>query len=310
MSLEDSSRQAEIGARVARQYFNRAVWIDYDIDIVATRAQLFERLGAKLRPPAFDRTGTLGDIADDLRNIGNLDDLLPHVCAALVKTRVPQPTLDNFSGDGFDLWSHHYDRFGNPGMAQRFRSLRKIFNGLIDSGLPDIDVRVLDHGVCGGLLQLAASTYYYRLHAGALRASEPRPPVVQRILEAGDWSPVFWWTGIVWGTAAAALHNVQQMSAAEKLAPDWPGTLRLSDDPLAHLGILVDIIQEWNRYSVFKALAREPIQGIEVELGTKAGKIFLRFKEPNAFKRAEKVRKELNQALADWSDLLEVQPEK
>jgi hypothetical protein len=81
----------------------------------------------------------------------------------------------------------------------------------------------------------------------------------------------------------------------------------LSDDPLAYLGILVDIVQEWNRYSVFKEPDREPIQGIEVELGAKAGKVFLRFKEPNAVKRAEKVRKELDQALANWSDLLEVQ---
>ena len=36
----------------------------------------------------------------------------------------------------------------------------------------------------------------------------------------------------------------------------------LADDPLAlYLGILVDIIQEWNWYSVFKDFDREPIPG-------------------------------------------------
>jgi hypothetical protein len=192
-------------------------------------------------------------------------------------------------------------------MARRFRSLRKVFDGLIDSGLPGADVRLLDHGVCGGLLQLLASTYYYRLQAGARLPSSADSRLAQRIRN-GDWSPAFWWTGIVWGTAAAGLHNIQQMSAAEKLDPAWPGRLRLTDDPLAYLGILVDIVQEWDRYSVFKKLVSEPIQGIEVELGTKGGKVFLRFKEPNATNRAKRVRKELDQALAGWRGLLEVQP--
>lgn len=307
MSFEESSKQAEIGARVARNYFNRAVWTDYEIDLAATRSQLFEHLGTKLRPPPFNRTNTLGDIADELRTIGNLDGLLPHVSAELGGISVPYPVIADFSGDAFDLWSHYYEQFGSAEMAKRFKSLRKIFNGLIDIGLPGINVRVLDHGVCGGLLQLGAATYYYRLRAAALGCKVPRPLLAQRVLESGDWSPAFWWTAIVWGTAATALHNVQQMSAAATLDPDWPGKLRLSDDPLAYLGILVDVIQEWNRYSVFKALDREPIQGIEVELGAKAGQILLRFREPNAVQRAEKVRKELDQALENWGDLLEVQ---
>jgi hypothetical protein len=56
-------------------------------------------------------------------------------------------------------------------------------------------------------------------------------------------------------------------------------------------------MQEWNRYSVFKSLGREPIQGIEVELGFERDKIILVFKEPNAAKRAQKVRDGLNESL-------------
>jgi hypothetical protein len=311
MSFEDSSKQAEIGARVARQHFSRAIWLDYKMDIAAERTRLFGRLGAKLCPPAFERIGTLADIADELRTIGHLDELLPHVCAELDKFGVTaKPDLQDFSADGFQLWAHHYAQFGNPAMEQRTQSLRKVFNGMIDVGLPKINVRVLDHGVCGGLLQLAASTYYYRLRAAALGVTGSPPAVVQKILDGGAWSPAFWWTGIVWATAAVGLHNVQQMSSAAKLDRDWPGKLSLSDDPLAYLGILVDIIQEWNRYSVFKALDREPIQGIEVELGTLNGKVVLCFKEPNAAGRSKKVIEELDGALKGWRDLLEVQPDK
>ncbi len=311
MSFDDSSKQAEIGAHVARQHFTRAIWLDYKMDIAAERTRLFESVGAKLCPPAFDRIGTLGDIADELRTIGHLDELFPHVCLELDKFGVTaKPDLKDFSEDGFQLWAHHYAQFGNSAMEKRIQSLRRVFNSMIDIGIPNVNVRVLDHGVCGGLLQLAASTYYYRLRAAALGVADPRPAVVQKILDGGPWSPAFWWTGIVWATAAVGLHNVQQIGAAAKLDPDWPGKLSLSDDPLAYLGIMVDIIQEWNRYSIFKALDREPIQGIEVELGVQRGKVVLCFKEPNAADRSRKVIKELDVALEGWRDLLKVQPDK
>ena len=301
----DSNTQAQHGARVAEEYFNRSVLQDYDTN----RGALTKELGEELVPPAFAAIDTLGKISSELQNIGNLNQLLEQVAVALDNTSVPKPIPADYSENGFDLWSKYYDCFDNRRMALRFRSLRKVFDGLIDSGLPKKNVRLLDHGVCGGLLQLLASTYYYRLHAGARSPRSAGSQLAQRI-RANDWSPEFWWTGIVWGTAAACLHNIQQISASKQLHAKWPGKLRLSDDPLAYLGILVDIIQEWNRYSVFKKLDTEPIQGIEVELGSKSGKVLLRFKEPDAVKRAKKVRQELDQALAGWRDLLEVQPQK
>jgi hypothetical protein len=300
-----SNEQAQHGAKKAREYFNRSVLQDYQTN----RPTLVKELGEELAPPAFADIDTLGKISSELQFIGNLKQLLEQVAGAFDKTSVPKPNPADYSNDGFDLWIQYYDCFDNRRMARRFRSLRRVFDKLIDSGLPEKDVCLLDHGVCGGLLQLLASTYYYRLHAGARLASRAGSQVAQRI-RALDWSPAFWWSGIVWGTAAAGLHNIQQMSAAKKLDDNWPGKLRLSDDPLAYLGILVDIIQEWNRYSVFKKLDSEPIQGIEVELGSESGKIFLRFKEPDAVKRAKKVRGELDQALAGWRDLLEIQQER
>jgi hypothetical protein len=309
MDFETSSKQAEIGARVAGEYFSRMVWLDYGIDLAIMRDRLFESLGSELRPAAFENTNTLGNIADQLRTIGNLDCLLAATGAELDRVGFlsdRKPQLDDFSGEGFELWAHHYERFDSPDMAKRIRSTRKVFNGLIDRGLPDVNVCLLDHGVCGGLLQLSASTYYYRLRAKSLDVPEPRPRFVQRIIDAGEWSPAFWWTGIVWGTAAVGIHNVQQISSAKRLDPDWPGLLPLTEDPLAYLGILVDIIQEWNRYSVFKDLDREPIQGIEVKLGAERGKVLVQFLEPNASSRAAKLEKDLDKTLDGWRELVEV----
>jgi hypothetical protein len=306
MDFDTSSKQPEIGARVAREYFNRTIWLEYDIDLAAMQDQLFESLGTKLRPPAFDKTDTLGNIADELRTVGNLDRLVPAVGADLNKAGLVadrKPELADLSADGFELWAHHYERFGSPTMAKRIRSMRKVFNGLIDRGLPKSNICLLDHGVCGGLLQLAASTYYYRLRAKSLEIREPRPRFVQRIVDVGPWSPAFWWTGIVWGTAAVGVHNIQQISSAKQLDPDWPGLLPLTEDPLAYLGILVDIIQEWNRYSVFKDLDREPIQGIEVKLGAQRDKIFVQFLEPKA---TAKLEEDLDKALSGWRDLVEL----
>jgi hypothetical protein len=104
------------------------------------------------------------------------------------------------------------------------------------------------------------------------------------------------------------LHNIQQMSDANKLDASWPGRLSLDEDPLAYLGVLVDVLEEWDRYSVFKALDAEPIQGTEVELGAPADKVVLRFVGPQGPKRANKLRANLNEALDGWTMLLDAEP--
>jgi hypothetical protein len=108
----------------------------------------------------------------------------------------------------------------------------------------------------------------------------------------------------VWGTAAIGVHNVQQIASVE-LDASWPGPLQLVEDPLTYLGVLVDIMQEWNRYSVFKSLDQEPIQGIEVRLGNSGGKVIIEFTGPNGAFHRDKVKDALA-ALSDSHDLVEV----
>jgi hypothetical protein len=315
LGFRESTEQAAIGVRAARDYFHRQIWTDCNLDVPYLRSSLFSILGESLIPPPFENCDTLGEIAGQLQFVGtDVSTLGESVCKELDSLGISpthQPVFDEFSTDAFELWAHHYKRFECPGMAQRILSMRNVFNGLIDDGLPGVDLRLLDHGVCSGLLLIMASTYYYRVYVQA-KKHEATSALAKRFVGEDPRnqpaSPAFWWTGIVWATAATALHNIQQMSDANKLDPGWPGQLDLDDDPIAYLGVLVDILEEWDRYSVFKALDAEPIQGTEVELGSTVDKIVLRFLGPHGRKRANKLRGKLNDALNGWTVLLDVEP--
>jgi hypothetical protein len=307
LGFRDSSEQAAIGAKVARRYFNRTIWIGYDLELTAAQSELIEEVGPDLKPPRFENMTSLAGIADELRWLGRLSHL-SNAIEADCGDVVSRPRLETIFPDSFELWTHHYERFRQRKMARRMKSVRKVFNALIDQGMPRIGIRLLDHGVCSGLLQLLASTYYYRLYA-ATQAVGPTSSrlSVSRFLSVCSWSPRFWWTGIVWATAATAMHNVQQMSDAMNLDPEWPGTLHLMEEPLAFLGILVDLAEEWDRYSVFKTLDREPTQSCEVELGKERDKVRLRFVGERSRKLAGQLRRELGKSLSGWQKVVRVE---
>jgi hypothetical protein len=120
------------------------------------------------------------------------------------------------------------------------------------------------------------------------------------------YAPGLWWVGLVWATAATSLHNVSQLNCP------WPGCeeelepLKLDEDPLTFLGILVDIVQEWDRNNVFKetVITRHlPIQGTDIEIAARHGRIELNYGDSA---RSQNIEKDLNQSLYDWEDVLKI----
>src|SRR4051794_23359088 len=98
----------------------------------------------------------------------------------------------------------------NRGAANR--SLRPVRKG----SPPEIP-RHLDHGVCGGLLLLKYSTWWFKtfftpppLRPTAGSVQKMVKNKIEAAKEGKSYYVAPWWTSVVWATAAVALHNVQQ----------------------------------------------------------------------------------------------------
>jgi hypothetical protein len=83
--------------------------------------------------------------------------------------------------------------------------------------------------------------------------------------------------------------------------------LQLDEDPLAYLGILVDCIQEWDRYTVSRESVIAgvlPLQGADVKLANEGERIQIDYSDPD---RAAKVCKDLDNSLSDeWKQILDI----
>lgn len=117
---------------------------------------------------------------------------------------------------------------------------------------------------------------------------------------------VFWWTAAVWGSAACALHNVLQIpetvERVDKLQPadgTRLGGLTFDEDPLTALGLVVDIVQEWDRFDVDPSGVLSgvlPIEGRDVDCSLPAaGGLVLNFTK--ALKEKKKKKESMERAL-------------
>lgn len=305
------NEHAAIGLRTANEYFQFFFWKHMRIDAADDRSVVLdEAQGLPKAPPDPSMT----EIATYLRTLDlDMKPLYAQVEKKVAKELLPEAA---FSADAFELWKAHYQAAQVPSMAHRIACLEEAYIEHATRELPGTGVRVLDHGTCSGLLQLKIATFFYRLFASLTArhndasTSKVAKSTIQKLLtrEAGLDHPFdfqYWWCGIVWATAACAVHNMQQQN-------NWPpaykpAKLALDDDPLAYLGILVDSIQDWDRYTVFHSRTKVPIQGIDVKLQLQAGKAVVEF-PPDQKDRVDKLKKELNNALEGWTDLVVLLP--
>jgi hypothetical protein len=298
-----------------KKYFRKTLFEGMDVNTPSARAAALKL--AHLNPPMGPKIDlrTPRSVIQFLNDVGPLSHL-----AKVVKrdSRGRWACKLPDRADAFEVWEKHYKEFKQPSMAKRITGLKIAFESCALNGLPGkaTPVRVLDHGVCGALLLLKHTTFWFAMSFGLKDApnGKLRGDILAKMnIEPHDskkgpkYEAPRWWTSVVWATAAAALHNVQQ----ENELLGWRGRLKLSEDPLAYLGILVDILQEWDRHSVHRDTAisseQEPIsnQQVTVEL-LRSGKIRIHYVGDQTGDLRKKVRKALDASLVDWGKLVEL----
>ncbi|TAN70708.1 MAG: hypothetical protein EPN17_04365 [Methylobacter sp.] len=192
------------------------------------------------------------------------------------------------NSEAFAIWKDYYENYGNNNMKNILCIVETVYRNNLWVGA-DYGKRSLDHGVCSGLISLQALTFFRELFLGfkkkthsdlledqeKLKKSEHIPynlvseeifefikkevlHVPLRIKIRGEFRADDWFNKVCWATASAAIHSIIQLPEYQKECPKHIGDdkdetffrLALDDDPLAFLGLLVDLLQEWDRYKV------------------------------------------------------------
>lgn len=314
------------GARVIQDYFEHRFWFEVSGRSIDLRDELIAINADRVLVPQIDAS-SIASVATSLSRIPVTKELQSAVVKALSTDR--RSLTEPLPHDAFHLWHQHFAMYDNKKakmpMATRIDTVRRWFEGIIWDGYPAEGFRILDHGVCSGLILLQFSTFYFAVLESA-RQNEALPWCSEWVKSEQDRAkvkPRFWWDSVVWGTGAAAVHNIVQVALkyqedapSEEQTPRYPKMekLTLDEDPIAYLGLLVDLLQDWDRYSVRRGTyvlsrgrpsTRLPLQSCEVKMGAENGRVVFDVGSKDAAKR---MLKDLKLCLTNWEDLVEIRP--
>jgi hypothetical protein len=275
-------------------YFDKAFWTHNQLR-PRDRDLLFDE---KLMRRFDISAGSMKQVSDCLQLINNLQPLLESVEERF------STKIRNCPNDAFGIWSANYKFFGNKKMSKKIDELKMDFQHLRSHGIGKNGPKILNHGVCSGLILLQSITYYNALYVvmASLKKTDKFADIVSRYrLKNRDYSIDLWWSGLVWATAAVAIHDRYNALVKNRHVD----ALSFADDPLAFLGILVDEMQLWDRFRVFDpvqgpTLGKMPTQSSDVELSVVRGKI--RFAAPRH--EIEVLEESLDERLADWKAIV------
>lgn len=302
------SARAGRGAEYVREFFDCIFWEQLDLGPADLREWIAREVG--VFSPVIE-SGSLGRISDSLRGLGDLRQLWAKAAEGLPGLSESPPV-----GDAFAVWEASYRHFKQDNMADRLKDLEAAHTSMLREGLPGLGIRVLDHGVAGGMLLLLHSTLYYRLHFGLTPPDDGDPfgkeayaRMEPRLTGVAGYDPDRWWRSVTWGTAAVAFHNVAQSkvwAGFEDENPKRDRRLVVEEDSLTYLGVLVDILQEWDRYttnrnSVFTG--KLPVSSEDVRVWVSGGLVHFDYGDAE---RADDVRKGLGKALVGWEQLVAI----
>jgi hypothetical protein len=271
-------------AGVVQNFIFHRFWFDTKLDLVYIDHILNSIL--KFQYEDFNSARTMIQLGDKLATIPDVDQIKN--ASPYVKQKLNERLKYS---DSFEMWRMFSEKiFCLPADQKRTRRMEKLkeaYYELMYKGMGDTGSRIIDHGVASGLLLLLYHSFFYTIYF-QLKCHD------QELLEKADkddlddfnelknyvlnklpfehfkYSPDWYFSGILWATSATALHNIQQTE------PDiWfgdieiNGRLSMQEDPLAYLGIMVDLLQEWDRSRVYPSkrfVGKLPLQSHEVDV--------------------------------------------
>jgi hypothetical protein len=294
LTNEQYNERVRQGAAVIQTFFYHRFWFDSKLDSRTIRHTLSEVL--KFEIEDYNEAISLIQLGDKLTTLPNID----HIQDASPKvTTLVNDRLKYF--DSFELWKTFSKKiYFNPSDPETSKLIKRVEN-LKDSyyekmykGVGESGSRMMDHGVSSGLLLLLYHSYFYTIYfqlkngkayqysnkpEDSIDYDELKDFLLQRLpYKHYDYFPEWYFTGILWSTLATAIHNLQEEDPSKwfnnnSLSETDDFRLSLTEDPLSFLGILVDILQEWDRQRTFPAptlVGRLPVQSGEVRLITKS----------------------------------------
>lgn len=157
------SATTQRGVAAVREYFDWRRWIDFGVTSRHDKDRLFTL--SKAKPPSFGEGRSLSEIAASLRDLGDIKALMRGGNRDLKDAGGDDPKLPPGSDDAFALWREHYRYYASPAMVERLKAIESCFTRMFSKGA-SFDLRLLDHGVCSGLLLLQFITSYYQIVVG------------------------------------------------------------------------------------------------------------------------------------------------
>jgi len=330
------------GSKVLHDYSNHWLWKHTEVDF---RAAINIARILKCVVPNFKESKSMPALADRLRDIGNLEN---------IRKKGVEDEVDPLDKDGkekyalnreaFHLWDLFYRKYMNEDNKDvmsnilnevKYEYMRDVWEGGIKSKIN------LNHGVCGGLMLLQSSTFWYDFMWGLQltewdyiddyqQKNESSDPVSKHIfymirkeitderIPAHIWLrdgfSYLDWIKDLWATASVAIHDYVTQDTwnnegNENLKID------LRTDPLAYLEILVDVLQEWDRYTVLGESAFsevELLQSYETHLllvDVPKGRTKLRLTYPKrktSKNYKEKIEADLRRILKPWGNYVDI----
>ena len=339
-STEVENVRVSRGSKVVHDYFNHWFWRKFEVDFRAAQniANLLD-----VSVPDFKSSQSLASLGDRLCDIGG--------CENIRKKLMDRDEFNNkaimeaygLNREAFSIWKMYYETYDNGKMKNILEIVKDEYYDAMWKGTNQ-GFRNLNHGVCSGLIVLQALTFYHEFMWGFELLNWEKFEVKQntekdhinciskqiyndtkaQIIEEyvpkemdirGEPSPIFWFKKVLWATASIAIHDVIQEEYYEKICKKCSDPenvkIKLDDDPLAFLGVLVDALQEWDRYTISGESAfsekKELLQNTDVDIDIKLDKInfYYLLKKGNGEKNFSKdIKKALNRCLLKWDDLV------